>query len=462
MTFSRSLPKFVMPLVLVRENVQLDKIEIALGDWVIHGRRDHVSNALQSIATAQYLNPAWPEGHIFQAGTISTTEKSRLKFRGTGTGRGTAGRPRLLFSGNLETQPFAIPPTRGERSSEAGQSNSGHNSSQYSQNDIIAVRLRLELNLNLIRYIQAQPLLSGRKVKLGSRAGEPVLAISPPADFGTDERPLVFDTNVVLGGLARERFSKMKSWAGHLDEFFSTLLNFFESNFIDAAEENHCVLQKREYLSLRKLEACWEFQTENPIDQVISFGHALERISPASDVRTLNLDSVTSDTRGMSRRFAVDLGNTCRLRIYPKTINRIRLEVVHNARSLTLILQRRTFSGSDQLTQLVRWIETIILSSIEEATPRLVAAGAVARPAVGLLSPHRLVHRICSVVADRDASGAILDVLVREGCIRLNDLNPFAKDVVKLTRAGVLQPAKGKGRVWVVTSRYENALEGLK
>lgn len=452
MKYCSSLPKLSYPPVFDPTKAQIDKLEVMLGDWVIAGPEDEVSNVLRSIAEMSYENPAWPNGQIFQFGTLSTVSKSNLKFKGTGTGRGTAKRPRLLFSGQIEVAPLSRTKMNEDEAKQW---------TVPSETIFVQVKLRLKLNLNLIRFIQAQP-VSFLKRKTKNRRRSFVLAINPKPPSEDGEKTIVYDTNVVIGGGLRTRYADSKAWSEHLTDYFREFEQFFTDGIRKAVRSGKCTSRQNHYLSIRKLEICWEFRSNQPIQDVINTGSQMEQITASSNTLTIGLGDTTYDTRAMSRRYAVNFENSLRLRIYPKTTKRVRFEAVHDAKSLSAIVKRRSYTGTDQIDKLIEWINAAVDASIERTAATVRQLNDGTRPATGLLPPHRLIHRICTTVPDQTASGAPIDSLVNEGCIRLNDLNPFSVEVRKLRKAGVLEPSAQNKRVFHVTSKYGSALAKLR
>jgi hypothetical protein len=447
------LPSIDQNIVFSDELSQIDKIETMLGDWQVTGPKDEVSNFLLALSQTIYRHPFWPHREIFQQGSLSTQDRCSQKFRGSGTGRGTAGRPRLLISGKMDVHPIFV-------QRENTQPQQGDNSPTGIKT--VSIKIRFDLKLNLARYIQAQPLAKRRGVKLGKREGPPVLAIVPDLRPPEKERTIVFDTNVVIGGLSRSNFLKSRTQPEHLAEYFQQVERLLVDGIIRADSETSVAVRYSPYISLRKLEVFWEFSSESPIDDVDSTGARLEQVSSDVSTRTIDLGGVTSDTRGMSRRYAVDLGNQARLRFYPKTTRRVRFEVVHNATSLSSIIGQRTSTEANSSNVLKNWVSEAISQSIRRTAPTLNRLNLAKRPTRGLLPPHRLVHALCINVPDKSVSSAILDALVREGCVRLNDLNPFTDEVRLLAKRRVLVPTQGKPRTWRVAPSYENALRLLR
>ncbi len=428
------LPRLTNVSSVLANDGLLDLIELELGDWLLLGNGRSVSQTLENLLEMTVEGPGGREMRVFRADRVTSHRNFRFKMTSAGQGRGGYARPTTLLRGHM-----------------------------YSPNRILdgnpsAVPIRLSLRLNLSRFIQAQP-LGGPKKRADRRYQPPCLVIVPEERWFEKEWPFIPDTNLIIGSSFKHRYARSKHWSVHLAEYIQSILENFHEAVVEATSVSNIQFVHRPYVNLKRAEAYWEFVDENPIERVFELSHGLTAISSRSWTRDIEVYDVLSERRGLSRRVTIALSNGANLRVYPKTTQRLRFEVVFKSEGLQRLFGRHT---ADNIDALMPWLSMVVTNSAELLSATLQRLQSHQQQQAPFLSPTRLIHRICSSTEDVTISEALLASLVGEGSIALVDGSLFRRSVLRLVELQVLERTAPRSSVFVVRPPYQNALLQLQ
>ena len=203
-------------------------------------------------------------------------------------------------------------------------------------------RIRFKTSLNVTRFMQAQKLVRPKKHGkiFAKRPYALALAITP--DWWQKEAPLEFDSNIIVGRKSRFDFAGQVGAADQFEMALHAILSHIGERIEVGAEINNVRFEKHHDFILRELEVYWEFSTSFPITLVDLLADKLTALTFESRIGGRHLKPPVVETDRLSRSIMIYLSANIRLRIYAKTSNRIRIEVIFSPEAVTNIVGLRT------------------------------------------------------------------------------------------------------------------------
>ena len=323
-------------------------------------------------------------------------------------------------------------------------------------------RISLDSSVNVTRFMQAQKLVRPKKRGkiFAKRPYSLALKITP--DWWQEEAPLELDSNVIVGSKSRFDFVGQVRAADQLEMALRAILSHIGERLDEGADVNNVEFRKEHEFILRELEVYWEFSTSSPISLVDLLADKLAALTFQSRITARHLKPPVVETIQLSRSVMIYLSANVRLRIYSKTSNRIRIEVIFSPEAVTNIVGKRTAKTTailkvrvdrliEKAAEHVNWIlEELKADKIDYPSPATLAdlRGVIQRKSPNL-----------------QTALAIIEALRRTGRVT-PDLGPDMQvAIAKLSSSNgsrVLKTVRPYSGCYGVTPRYRDALEGLR
>lgn len=435
-----------------------DKIECNVGEWRLSGDNNEVVSFLNYLPSFRSRNDSrltdndlgWifrrPSGGYFNANSLNVRN-----------GRDACGRRPPLFGGLLRV----IEVSSGEDRFRS-----------------IAVRdLRMNLRLNPTRFLAHQMLPAGFS------GGSMNSASSPPIDLmecGVGRlhtglrrrtRELVLDRNDnVLLFAEWEAYGGPELWTLHVRRYMEGVINAIQSEF-DRASRLSCAAISRnnfEYL-LNSVENYVDFHVPDGISSIEflnGFESHLTAFSRETRIDRYNRGSAV--THGYYRSYTLSLRAGVSMKVYAKTIRRIRFEVSYNLSECRELLHPNSTSlarSSERLDEILDWFQLLQ----QDAASRVEQLFSFLYRRLGNRSPQRPAYmlpvQISNVLNDTAVTNIVLSSLLSAGGITLDRGDPLRGHIRKLIESGILERSQADGnrcRTFTVTPQYLSGLEYLR
>ena len=421
------------------ENAFIDRIQLDVGDWGLFGDRDAICSALSEFRNSETVTADGELVPLFTNHIVeSLWDLGGLNFS-TNPKFDNLSSASALVSGSVEQAQWRYRPT-GRQPDETA-------------------RIVFNTQLNLTRFTQAQKLKRFTRTDRPALASEYVLAISPEDKWYRDEFPLLPATNIIIGANSKYAFALKDPRTKQLRRYLRLVHEMLSTVVEDAFANTGASATEFPYYSLKAIEFYWEFDSNNPIDFVLSLRPSLMQQGDnfTDDQYAINVPSLT--TTNQSPCLSVRLTQGIKLKIYAKTNRRVRFEVTLENQSINTAAGPRSH---DTLAGIISLIPTLADEAASRVRPFLqsIATGQC-RPSSNTFTSLQLMHLINQDAHNPYVAEAIIAGLTAIGRIAPYNHDPLLKTVHKLRDRGVLRTLRSRSRIYVITDDYREALERL-
>lgn len=346
----------------------MDLVNVGVGDWIISGSNEQIYEILLQVFDLQLMGTSGTSYPIFRSSNPDPTKRRRYKFAQGGRGKAKHLRPTITFSGELIVSPMR--PIRNLESS---------------------VSLRLDLGLNVTRFIQAQRLRPTKNLSKIRSKDPKVLILETQEKWYAQEELLVSDNNLIIGSEPRFAYAVKKHAIEHTAEMLDAIIDAFTNHIQAAADLSGAEIRITDYCSLTKLEAYWEFSSDQPIHLSETVGSELNTLGNEAWTAHRILSPYQVQNKGMSKKHQFEVRRGQWVRIYPKTTGRVRLEFISNPLGMPHAIGSHT---STQPSSLISWLNRCVDLAAGEVNSALEHVNASLSPSAIHYPPYRLIQRI--------------------------------------------------------------------
>lgn len=416
----------------------IDRIQIDIGNWALIGEEDQVLDGLSQLRNTEVVSPDGEPVPLFNNLILERISHVRdLRFRSS-SGSGSLNRASPLLAGRCNTAAW-------------------RNQSTSRRPGEVA-RIVFETHLNLTRFVQAQRLKQRTHLARPALASDYVLAISPEESWYTEEALLLPATNVIIGPdkkYARAlRHPRTQQLTKYLELTLGTLSRALDMSFAETGAAHEYL----PHFNLREIEFYWEFDSDNPVDWVLSMTEAVAQHGMRYGEVIYETQRPLIETQNQSPCLRIGLTRDIDVKIYAKTTRRVRFEVTLSGAAIYNHGGRRTHSTIDGLVSLIPALA-------EEAASRLsplLQSIAADPPPPGSFTALNLMHLITRASASPHAAEAVIASLVTFGRVSPYNNDPVLEAVHRLRDQGVLRNLGPRSRIYVVADEYRDALASLR
>ena len=320
-----------------------------------------------------------------------------------------------------------------------------------------AVRLSMQVSLNLTRFIQAQKLRKPSRPENPALDGDMVLAIHPRQSWYRSEIVLLPASNVIIGSPHKFGYALRNSTANLFQTYIDEVHTRVFSLLGEQMSENSVNLTEVPYRSLQTMEIYWEFSDNDPIRLVENLTQPLHRLSHHISVTQEIIENYREETTCESRCVTINLTAEIRLRVYAKTSRRVRFEVDFSRAAVRKVCRGQTGQTNQQMAEKVQRLINRAVSELNWVLSELrreVPIGVPQHTMVGLIA------EIVKTIGDTAISQAVISGLHTFGRLAPEGNPVFLKVAHDLRDAKILRTLGGRS-IYVATDEYEEALRAL-
>lgn len=419
-------------------NAFIDRIQLDIGDWALFGSSDQICDALSEFRNAEILSCEGEIVSLFKPRLVESIWNVRgLKFS-TNPKSDAFNRASALISGSVELAGWRYRPT-GKREGEQA-------------------RINFLTQLNLTRFVQAQKLKRRTRLDRPQLASDYVMAISPDDAWYKDEIPLRPATNIIIGPNRKYAFALKDERPAQTRQYLNLVLEMLENVIDRAFNGSDAFATHLPYFSLKAIEFYWEFDTDTPIDYILSLRHTIMQHGDDVSDDIYEVENPSLRTVNQSPCLTVRLTKNIKIKAYAKTNRRVRFEVSLKNDAINSHAGPRAHDSIDGIVSL---IPALAEEAATRLTPLLQSITA-APPPTGSYTGVQLIYRITQAAENPHVAETIIAALVALGRVAPYGQDKLLKTVQKLAKREVLRTIKPRSPIYVVTDQYRDALNSLR
>ncbi|SIT82454.1 hypothetical protein SAMN05421665_1464 [Yoonia rosea] len=425
---------------ITAENAFIDRIRLDVGDWALSGDTDQICDALTNLREAETYTANGECVQLFNNHIIEAIWNVRgLKFN-SNPNRDNLAQNAPLLSGKVDLAMWQYRPVSRQPGEQA--------------------RIVFETQLNLTRFIQAQRLKRITRLDRPKLASEYILAISPEESWYETETPLRPATNLIIGPNKKYAFALSQSMTQQLEHYLTVACDTLSNVMLEAFDGSRATATHIPYLSLKEIEFYWEFDSDAPIDWVLSMREILAQQSESFGEDMYQTTHPSLQTQNQSPCFTLRMTQFIRIKVYAKTNRRVRFEVKLKENAINNTAGRRTHDSIDGVLSM---IAPLAQEAAKRLRPVLQSIAAEPQPR-GSFTAVELMHQILRASDDPHVSETIIASLVTFGRIAPYNNDPIRHAIKKLKelKVPILRPRIPRSRICVVTDEYRDALASLR
>lgn len=418
------------PLALEADSAIQDKIELYLGEWIIHSIDDFISGFIGHLGRDDRSESNNPYRAFQNSQDIIFTGSYR--FIKTLSGDITRNRNTPIFSGKLK----------------------------ISRRPNSYFKLGLYLSINPTRFCNYQhPLIRVRS--------NPSRHLSPHINLfhrekiirAGDEFSLDQKDNVLFT-INQKHNAAAGFYEPNLRRYIQSIINYIDSELYEYRD--YCRLPSTisfdEIYSIKKIENYWEFADSTPIEKIRMLEPYFRSISSNSLVS--EYPNIHVETQYSSLGLRCDIRSGERLKIYAKTNKRIRIEVEHNYSKNVNLTENRSVTANS-IDQLIRFIHHSQRESSQSASQFIhCLRGLVRQSNILELSPFKYIASFYRAVGDIQLAEELLGLLRSHGGIPRRMLSEDMLQVMERVKScGLVQYYSRPIYRYVIPPRYLNRIE---
>ena len=320
-------------------------------------------------------------------------------------------------------------------------------------------RMTFTASLNVTRFIQSQTLARSRKDGRVHARQPYALTLAVEPNWWVSDAPLEMDSNIIAGNKSRFEFAEQVPAADHFDVAVSVVRSHIVGRLQEGAVSEGVGFHETYKMVLRELEVYWEFTAPDPIMLVDLITDKLTALSIRSRKTAKRLKPPVVETTRMSRSVMIELTADTQLRVYAKTTDRVRFEVMFSPKAISRIAGSRTTTFMPVMKERVNEL-------IEQATVHgnwiLSELKNVVVDHPFPATPDNLRSAIERASPDLATALAITSVLLRTRRIAPDHDPNILAAVRKLRSRRVVEAVRPYLSCYRVTPRYRDALERMR
>ncbi|GAA2854516.1 hypothetical protein GCM10010837_00630 [Aminobacter niigataensis] len=259
------------------------------------------------------------------------------------------------------------------------------------------------------------------------------------------------------------------NWRIQLERYVYGTLNYLSHRLHVAAEHVGATLRReRDDLTIKTVETYWEIGATDALQFVRRLELPLRAQASKSHVRWWPTDprSPTVDrttaigTDENSPVVRIQLAKGTSLRVYAKLGDRVRLEVIHNARDAECFERTK----GDDVAALFGWFDLAAIDASARVNRVFRSLEEYLRPSRYDHPPHQVAIDILRALRNTTSGEDALHILVRDGRLVRSPQSSFGAVIDRLVNQGILQHVEqtGSDHLYIPTARYRYGLEHLR
>ncbi|MWB79378.1 hypothetical protein GLS40_15165 [Pseudooceanicola sp. 216_PA32_1] len=424
------------PYQVRAEDAFIDRLELTVGDWALYGSDDDVLAQLNRLRDAEIYDGDGEVIRLFR--TFSTDRlsgKFDIRFASALNDDANTGKSPLI-AGRLEKSGRYRPHRR-----------------------LVGAGLQFGFacTLNLTRWVQAQQLKRYSRPDRPQILSDYVMAIAPDDSWYADERPLVQSTNLIIGPNRRYGYAKGHSLERHLANYIRAVSRLLTRSINDLPLDGQRAPERERYYSLREIEFYWEFEHDSPIQYVWNVIRPAISASSRSFVGGRDVDLPSAEVYAQSPNVKAQIAKATWLRVYAKTDQRVRFEIVLERGAIESCLGARSGNSLHSIAAMISPLRDVATNHLNAVLPHLNQTATMPSTATAL----RLLSEVQRACGNHHLAEAIVGALIVFGRVAPYNNDPMREAVNNLKEAGVLRPIRPRSRICVVTEEYRRPLEKL-
>ncbi|MCD1628186.1 hypothetical protein K7H22_19550 [Seohaeicola saemankumensis] len=420
------------------ENAFIDRIQLDVGNWALVGEEDQVLDALSQLREIEVYSSDGEPVSLFNSRVLQRVSDARdLRFRTT-TDSDALNRTSPLLAGRINTASWR--------------------SQTVSRRPNEVARLVFETHLNLTRFVQAQQLKRITHLARPALATDYVLAIRPEDEWYADELPLRPATNIIIGPNKKYAFALRHPRTQQARTYFTLALGTLSRALEISFAGTGASYEYLPHLNLREIEFYWEFDSDNPVEWVLSMTEVVAQHGVRYGEVMYETQRSSIETQNQSPCLRIGLTRDIDIKIYAKTTRRVRFEVTLSGAAIYNHGGRRTHTTVEGVVGLIPALANEAASRIRP----LLQSIAADPPPPGSFTALNLMHLITRASSDPHAAEAIIASLVTFGRVSPYRNDPILNAVHMLRDQGVLRNLGARSRIYIVTDAYRDALANLR
>ncbi len=325
----------------------------------------------------------------------------------------------------------------------------------------------LDLSINPTRFVRHRPIPEELPHELLERTPLPLAPYSEAAYDSED--------NWLPQSGRLQSYAKPSRWRGHLGRYLKAIENAFSNELAQSCESNIArTTHAGPRYNLGTVETYWEWLSDDPLKVVYDLQPLFNSYTRRKRTARIyeNVDSeIVREHDLVILNAEISPGET--LKIYAKTNQRIRMELMHRltGRNNFRFPRERENGNStrpstrhifDSRSGLLTFLDKMREHSAEIINEFLAYCGERAALPLAHASGYYLLSRITDTARDFPTAISIISRLVNNGSIAAGQSDEKTKAVLQaLTVSGVLERRK-RGLIYEVTEWYRHALRALQ
>lgn len=433
------MPELERGISVHSENAKQDRLSLDIGEWFIRADETGIENFSRRLSELTWYDIDGSDIHepIFQS-TQHYNHIRKIAFRSI---RHHSREGRALISGSILLRRVGR--------------------FQTEQNDYKVVA---EVSVNPTRALLHQPrndsIIQAFRHRDHSDASVPVPSLisrTLDAPIGGERSLNTGHNNVII-----DRFTRMMAsphyWPKFVEKYLYAVENFFDRIFTLVSDdmEDGISWYRTPNFKVKEVETYWEFTSPDAIRSVYQLAPSFRSLGTSSEYREYDNLAFNVVTSANSPSLSTQLLGGVKAVLYPKTTDRIRLEVRHKVADVSGI--RNTYSDFDEVVGLVF---DLAGRATEHANQVLAAITDNLPPSLAPQSAYELVRQVLVACRPEREARRLLSVLVNCRGYRLQRNDPFRVAINSLARRGVLSRVRSRSGSFVLSGEYQDAADLL-
>ena len=287
-----------------------------------------------------------------------------------------------------------------------------------------------------------------------------------PAFF--DERPINPIDDNVLYHPRQQRAARSIDMNQFTDRYIAQVLEEIRGYIVTARnetrrQEHRVHTMVTPYANVKEVETYWTLPTATPFNDLMEVEPRFRGLGAESQRRVYRNVVADLERQGNVPSVSTRLLTGVRAKLYPKTNQSLRLEVVHKLRHCESLGLRHT-CATERVSELVDHISEVLRACREQAQEQalqLVAHLQADEENQTHQPPYRLIAEIIRAAQQERDQNLLMEVIIHNGSYTGVPGDQLRRAIETLRRRGVLERIVRNGRTLRVTAQYEQARQIL-
>lgn len=313
--------------------------------------------------------------------------------------------------------------------------------------------ISFDLDLNPTRFVRHQTNIRNIGDPVDSWAFRPVRLLTAAANAALE--PSLDGNDNVLVSQRLERMAYPDAWPIQLRRYWDALTRTLDRVLLDASDVAQTSLSCSLQINVQSVETYWEFCATDALSLVRQIARHLPSYSGEARVRAY----FSEEWIGNSLSVRVGLPRGLFLKVYAKTLTRIRFEIEHPLTSSSVRMNEgHTGYGFHEVWRILSECANQAASEVN----RVLRFLSDYLPAETGESAYLLLHRITATIGDPQLAETIVGILVNRDGVALRPDDPLRRVVTRLVNAGILRRTREYGQTFRVRPEYVFAIAQLR